>query len=74
MKCIECGGELMYRYEEDLELNMKEGWVSTTNIYCCDKCKREFQIEISADIRKDSIETSIKRCGYYDESGEEKND
>ena len=69
MKCIECGGELIYRYDEDLELNIKEGWVSTTNIYYCEKCKREFQIELSAEIRRDSIETKIKKCGYYD--GEE---
>ena len=65
MKCIECGGDLMHRYAEDLEFNMEKGWVSTANIYCCEKCKREFQIELLAEIRKDSIVTKIKNCGYY---------
>ena len=60
---IKTAGKIVYK-PADIEMY----------IYYCDKCKREFQIEISADIRKDSIETNIKRCGYYKESEEEYNE
>lgn len=61
MKCIECGHELAYEEQLEIDGGFSVGWIEIVGLYHCEHCNEQYEISLMAPIKMDEIRTSIKK-------------